>query len=203
MKTNKQIVIADIASEAGAKAATGLAQKGWQVTGISGKAGTGVDYTCDLINREHVIKLIDKIEAEKGPIYGLLVSTPFSLPGIAFLEATPAKWKERLDAWLGLATNLCFACGKHMATRQQGRILVMTPDFNKIKADCIVEATAAGALHGFLKSFGAEIASDFVCANGISAGLPFDFEAINATCDYLLEDGSYVSAQIISLAEKD
>lgn len=197
----KQIVIADIASEAGAKAAESLAGKGWMVTKVSSKSA-GADYSCDLLNRDEVIALIDRIEAERGPVYGLFVSTPFGLPGLKFLEATPDKWQARLDAWLALSTNICFACGKHMAKRKEGRIMVLTPDFNRVKGDCVVEATAAGALHGFLKSFGAEVADDLVCVNGIYAGLPFDFEAINSTCDYLLADGAYVSAQLISLAEK-
>ena len=197
----KQIVIADTASKAGANAAEYLAGKGWNVIRVSANAA-GADYSCDLLNREEVTSLIDRIEAECGPVYGLFASTPFELPGIGFFEATPDKWQQRLDAWLALATNLCFACGKHMVARKEGRIMVLAPDFNRVKGDCVVEATAAGSLHGFLKSFGAEAASSFVCVNGIYAGLPFDFEAINSTCDYLLADGAYVSAQLISLAEK-
>ena len=197
----KQVIIADSASEAGAKVAAFLARKGWNVVNVSSKSEEA-DYSCDLLNRDQVIALVDRIEAERGPVYGLFTSTPFELPGISFFEATPDKWKARLDAWLALATNICFACGKHMVARKEGRIMLLAPDFNRVKGDCVVEATAAGSLHGFLKSFGAEAASDFVCVNGIYAGLPFDFEAINSTCDYLLADGSYVSAQMISLTEK-
>ena len=197
---DKQIVIADIASEVGAKVAASLAAKGWMVTGISaGKAEA--DYCCNLLDRAEVIETVDRIEAERGPIYGLFTATAFELPGIPFLSATPDKWQARLDAWLALATNLSFACGRQMARRKEGRIMVLAPDFSRVKGDCVVEATAAGALHGFLKSFGAEVAGEYVCVNGIYAGLPFDFEAINSTCDYLLDDGAYVSAQLISLAE--
>lgn len=197
----KQVIIADPASEAGAKVADFLTRKGWSVITVSSKSA-GADYSCDLLNRDEVIALIDRIETERGPVYGLFTSTPFEFPGINFSEATPDNWKARLDAWLAFATNICFACGKHMAARKEGRIMLLTPDFNRVKGDCVVEATAAGSLHGFLKSFGLEIANDFVCVNGIYAGLPLDFEAINSTCDYLLADGSYVAAQLISLAEK-
>ena len=66
----------------------------------------------------------------------------------------------------------------------------------------MITKIACGALHGFIKSFGAEVAADKVCVNGLYAGLPFDLEAINAMCAYLLEEGDYVSAQLISIAGK-
>lgn len=155
----KHILIADILSEAGSSAAKALANKGWQITGISACGGEGVDYVCNLMNRSEVMALVGRIEVEKGDVFGLLVSTAFQLPGVPFLDAAPDIWQARLDAWLRYATNICYACGRKMVARQEGRIMVITPDFNRIKGDCVVEATAAGSLHGFLKSFGAEAAA--------------------------------------------
>ena len=206
MTSNKHVLLADLASEVAANAADHLAAKGWQITRLSGRLSGGqadADYSCDLQNRHAVVQMLSDIEKERGPIYGLFFATPFNSPGKGFLNTSLDEWQQRLDAWLGQATNICYACGNLMLPRKEGRIMVLTPDFKAVEGDCTVEATAAGSLHGFLKSYGAEVAENLICVNGIYASLPFDFEAINATCDYLLGvGGDYVSAQLVSIAGK-
>ena len=203
MPVSKHILVTEIDSEVGASVAKSLCNAGWQVSGLGQKNAQGSDYSCDLMNRDEVEKLVLRIEQEKGPLGGLVVASKFnSASFLPFLEASPAQWQERLDAWLKLATNIGNAVGKLMVQRKSGQIMILTPDFKAVKGDCIIEATACGALHGFIKSFGAEVAADKVCVNGLYAGLPFDLEAINAMCAYLLEEGDYVSAQLISIAGK-
>ena len=203
MPVSKHILVTEIDSEVGASIAKALGASGWQVSGVGGKNASGVDYNCDLMNREEVEKLVLRIEQEKGPLAGLFVATKFDpAHSSPFLQTSAAQWQQRLDAWLKLATNFGNAVGKLMVQRKSGQIMILTPDFKAVNDDCIIEATACGALHGFIKSFGAEVAADKVCVNGLYAGLPFDLEAINAMCAYLLEEGDYVSAQLISIAGK-
>ncbi len=203
MAVNKHILVAEINSEVGASAANALRAAGCQVTGVAYEKSASADYSCDLMNRPQVEKLVTQIELEQGPLGGLLVATKFNpANSTPFLGTSPAQWQLRLDAWLKFAANLGNAVGKQMVKRKSGQIMILAPDFKAVNGDCIIEATASGALHGFIKSFGAEVAEHKVCVNGLYAGLPFDLEAINAICTYLVEQGDYVSAQLISIAGK-
>lgn len=200
MAANKHVLIVESDSVVGSAVAQTLQVRGWDITTVAQGNDRGADYSCNLQNRAEVAKLVSQIESERGPVYGLLVAKKFDLPGPSFLQISPEQWNEKLAGWLGFAVNICNACGKLMVERKEGRIMVLTPDFKDVEGDCIIEATAAGALHGFLKSFGAEAATDYVCVNGIYAALPFDLPAISGTCNYLLAEGAYVSAQLISIA---
>ena len=81
--------------------------------------------------------------------------------------------------------------------------MILSPDFSKINEENILNATGAGTLHGFAKSFGVEVAKDNVLVNCIYANLPFDNEAIAANVQFLADSGNYVSAQVISVRGKD
>ena len=207
MSDKKHILITEIDSEIGECVAARFAAEGWEVSGmvLPGNNSGGKYLECDLMVRAEAVKGVAGLEKAKGPLKALFVCPKFSLQSITatpFLGSSLADWKNKLNAWLRLSANICWAAGTVMKARQYGRIIVVTPDFRNVQGDCIMEATVAGALHGFVKSFGVEVAGDNVNVNGIFPSLPVDMEALGELSVYLVEEADFVSAQLISIQAK-
>jgi NAD(P)-dependent dehydrogenase (short-subunit alcohol dehydrogenase family) len=204
MSSNKHVLITEIDSEVGAALAACFAAEGWKVTGVvlPGNNKSGKHLECDLMDRKAAVQVVAKAEAAQGELTAMLVCPKFTMQSITampFLGSSLQDWKNKLNAWLRLTANICWAAGKVMVERNYGRILVITPDFRNVEGDCIIEATVAGALHGFVKSLGCELAGNNVNVNGVFPSLPVDQEALNQMCLYLVEEADYVSAQLISI----
>lgn len=207
MSAKKHILITESDCEIGRSVAAKFAAEGWEVSGLvlPGNNSGGKYVECDLMVRAEAVKAVAELEKAKGPLQALFVCPGFSLESVTevpFLGSGLADWKNKLNAWLRLPANICWAAGLVMKARKYGRIIVVTPDFRNIKGDCIMEAAAAGALHGFIKSFGVEVACANVNVNGIFPSLPLDQEALNELCVYLVEEAGFVSAQLISIQAK-
>ena len=69
--------------------------------------------------------------------------------------------------------------------------------------DQILNAAAAGTLHGFAKSLGVELAPSNVLVNAVFAGVPFDLEGIAETVYFLADKDSYTAAQVVSICGKN
>ncbi len=208
---SKHILIAGRDNRAAQAVAEALVKRGCKVTALSDDGvcacgpHAGSVCTCTGFNdRDAVGKSVAEVEAKNGPIDAMFISIPAQPEApFAFADTPLDWWQGRLDAWLLTTANLCYHVGKSMTARKAGRIAVLSPDFKNVKGDCVMEAAAAGTLHGFIKSFGSEVAADNVLANVIFANIPLDLDVVADTAAYLFLDDSYTAAQVISLHGRD
>lgn len=231
MNSNKiySILITGIDGEVGNAVSENFKALGWKIFGVDIKLEEELKkakvldgyFCCDVTNRANLFEIVKKIEQEQGPINALFtaaqpridctIETQCSCQEArtnkqysdGFLDTSIEVWKEILDVWLKGTVNACAVVGPYMVKRKSGRIIILTPDYSKTDGDHVLDATAAGTLHGFIKSFGIEVAEDNVTVNGIFANVPFDLEAIAETASYLAAVGDYVSAQLISVRGKE
>lgn len=200
MEKNKTILISGCAGKVGGAVAELFSQRGWDVVGLdlSPKAeNTDSYYQCDLKDFESVKQIIETIE-ESEAIEAVFHGVGMSLE-CGFEDMNMEDWEELLRTVLGGAANLCRAAAPYMIQRKQGKIILLAPDYRWVKGDCIMEASAAGTLHGFAKSFGAEVAKDNILVNALAPNVPIDRSALAETVFYLAEQDSYTAAQVISM----
>jgi NAD(P)-dependent dehydrogenase (short-subunit alcohol dehydrogenase family) len=208
-KEGKVALIAGFHNEAGRGAAEALTEAGWKVLAVDlvprynlkqGDLLAGY-LSLDLTDREECRKAVRELEGEHGSIDFLFCATGFeeARKPAGFLETPIDQWEKTLDGWLKSTINMCSALAPAMAARQEGRVLILSPDYGKVTGDWILEASAAGTLHGFAKSFGVEMAPVNVLVNCLAPTMPLDPGKIGATIRFLADSGNYVSAQVISL----
>lgn len=208
MQTKKNILITGSQGGLGMAAVRKFQERGWIVTGMDLHASNGLEHApdhyscCDVTDREAVVREIDRMEGEGIHFDALLVAAGIKLT-TGFEETDMAEWKHLLNVWLGGGTNACKAVSHHMIARKSGRIMMLCPDYRNEKGDCIMNAVAGGTLHGFAKSFGAEVAARGVRVNVLWPGLPFDYEAITEVAFYLADADEYTAAQVISIAGEE
>jgi len=207
MKTiEKVILITGADGKAGSAAAQKFKSNGWKVVGIDIKKECSIDHAaflddficCDVRDRSNMIESVRIIEEKHGAIEALFTAAGVEL-NERFENTSPIEWKNVLDTCLAGTANACAAVAPHMVERKNGRIVVLSPDYGKTESGHILDATAAGTLHGFIKSFGVELAKNEVMANAIFANVPFDLDGLASTVMFLAERGDYITAQVISI----
>jgi len=197
----------------GLRVAARLHQAGWTVIGAdlapkyNLKKGTDLEayYNLDMTDRIKFKEAVADMEERHGPIQGLFCATGLEEDTleVGFLAASMEQWQQVLDRWLKSSINACAAVGPYMKGRNSGRIILLSADYSKAEGDNVMNATSAGTLHGFAKSFGVEVAKDNVLVNSLYPNVPLDPEKIAATVKFLMESGNYVSAQVISIHGED
>lgn len=208
-KASRTALIAGFQNGAGRGAAEALAEAGWKVLAVDvvprynlkqGDLLTGYR-SLDLTDRKECRKACQELETEFGIIDFLFCATGFEedRKPAGFLETPIDQWEKTLDGWLKSTINVCSAVAPAMTTRQEGKMVILSPDYGKVPGDWILEATAAGTLHGFAKSFGVEMAPSNVLVNCLAPTMPLDSAKIGATVRFLADSGNYVSAQVVSI----
>ena len=208
---NKHILIAGRDTEAGLAVARLFRDRGWKITGLVNNGECSCETTdaepcvcADLTDRAATGKAVADIEAKNGPVGALFVSIPYLTRAPHSFADTPIDWwQDRLQTWLFNTANLCFHVGKAMTERQDGRMLLLSPDYKNVPGDCIMEAAAAAALHAFVKCFGAEAATEGVLVNVLSPNIPIDLTLLSETAFHLAENDTYTAAQVLSLHGKE
>ncbi len=202
----KWILITGVDGNVGSFVAQKFKSLGWKVVGLDIKLEHELEkakfidayISCDVRDRSNFNGIVHQIETTYGDIEVLFTAAGISIDQ-NFEDTSIETWKDCLNTWLGGSINACAAVAPLMVKRKRGRIVILSPDYSKTKSGHILDATAAGTLHGFAKSFGVEIAQDNVMINVLSANVPFDLDAIASTVRYLAEKGDYVTAQVISV----
>lgn len=202
MKDKQTILITGSSGKLGESVVNFFQEEGWLVVGMDIKepSGKGPDHFihCDVTEMEKVKSEVDRLEKEVCKLDAVFTAAGIEVAG-DFPEVSMEDWTSALKVWLGGTANVCRAVAPYMAERKRGKIMLLSPDYKEIGEDCIMNATAAGTVHGFAKSFGTEVAPDQVTVNAISASLPFHMEAVSAMVYYLADKDDYTSAQVISV----
>lgn len=200
MKKNKSILISGCAGKVGNAAARLFRQRGWNVIGLdlcTDSKNADRSYQCDLRDSKKVSEVIGKIE-EQQPLDAVFHSAGISLKS-GFEQTDMKDWQRLLETVFGGAANLCRAEAPHMIQRKQGKIILLAPDYKWEERECIMDAAAAGMLHGFAKCFGAEIAEHNVLVNALAPNVPIDLATLAETVFYLADQDTYTAAQVVSI----
>lgn len=202
MKDKKTILVTGSSGNLGGEVVSFFQDAGWQVVGfdIEAPSGSGPDYYfhCDVTDEDAVKSEVDRIEKDVCKLDALFTAAGTEVSE-GFEETAIEEWRDLLNVWLGGTTNVCRAVAPYMVERKQGKMMLLSPDYKEAGEDCVMNAAAAGTIHGFAKSFGTEVAPENVTVNAISPSLPFDREAIAAMVYYLADKDAYTSAQVVSV----
>jgi 2-hydroxycyclohexanecarboxyl-CoA dehydrogenase len=206
-KNNKLALVAGVANPIGVAVAKELAGAGWSIVGfdasISPPEAEGLEryVPLDMTDRKQFVEAVADVQQDLGEIDALFCATGFEPDRQCgdFIDTPIDQWEKCLDGWLNSTTNACFAVAPGMVSRQQGRIVILSPDYSREAGDHVLDAIGAGTLHGFAKSFGVEMAKENVLVNCLWPNSPFDLDAIAASVRFLADSGDYVSAQVISV----
>ena len=192
MSDINNLLITGAKSKVGIAVANEFKNAGWNVIEFGEKNNV------DIANRDDVKKEIALIE--KG---GTCIDAVFHIStkqvDTKFEDTPIEEWQELLHNWLGGTANICSAVAPYMIKRKEGKIMIFSPDYSAVKGDCILNATASGTLHGFVKSFGVEVAPHNVLVNALWAGQPFDLSSIASTAYYFATIDTYTTAQVVSI----
>lgn len=205
MKT-KTILICGCKGKVGKAAAQLFSSRGWHVAGLD-LAGENADehldtyISCDIKKTEAVMKAVANLE-DIHPLDVVFNAAGAELR-TGFEDTAISHWEELLNTILGGSANICKAAGPYMVKRNTGKLLLLSSDYSKMPGDQILNAAAAGTLHGFAKSLGVELAPSNVLVNAVFAGVPFDLEGIAETVYFLADKDSYTAAQVVSICGKN
>lgn len=206
MKNKKYILIAGCCGNIGEKTAAKFKENGWGVVGLD-IADKCCDcacddyYKCDITDKNSVLDAINDADTKYG-IDALFNTAGYEID-TSFEETDINEWKKLLNTVLGGSANLCQAIGPCMTARKDGKIILLSSDYSKDPDDQVMNASAAGTLHGFAKSFGVEVAADNVLVNVLFANTPFDMTAVVDTVFYLADKDTYTSAQVVSVTGQE
>jgi len=164
--------------------ATGLAEAGADIVGVSSslRAGSEVEekvkksgrkfvpYTVDLGNRKSLYDSIDKIKSE-NPVIDILINNAGIIKRDPAAVHTDEEWDSVLDINLDATFILAREFGKEMIKRKSGKI-IFTCSLLSFQGGINVPGYAAskGAVASLVKALANEWASKGVNVNGIAPG---------------------------------
>jgi NAD(P)-dependent dehydrogenase (short-subunit alcohol dehydrogenase family) len=217
-------LVTGAASGIGAAIARLLASRGWGVAGLDlERSDTDLDLQADVTDREAVQAATDRAASELGPIDVLVTAAGvYEMAPIANIDVD--RWRRMLAIHLGGAANACWAVVPGMLERKAGTIVTISSELALAGGSNDSHyAAAKGAILGFTRSLGAELAPEGIRVNGIAPGptdtpllaadspwrapeylatLPLGRlvtpEEVAQTTLFLIEEGTYFAGQTIS-----
>lgn len=155
----------------GGAAADALERRGYTVARnhLPGDAVPGYSAPADVSDARAVRLLVDRVEAEVGPV-GILVNCAGYAQEIGLEEITDADWQRMLGVHLGGTYNTCRLLGPRMRDRGVGSIVNVSSELALTGSDVMPHYCAAkGAIIGLTRALALELAPH-VRVNSVAPG---------------------------------
>jgi NAD(P)-dependent dehydrogenase (short-subunit alcohol dehydrogenase family) len=217
-------LVTGAASGIGATVAGLLAARGWRVAGLDlDRSETELVLQADVTDREAVRAAADRAADELGPV-SLLVTAAGVYEMAPIADIGVDRWRRMLAVHLGGVANACWAVVPGMLDRGEGTVVTISSELALAGGGNDAHyAAAKGAILGFTRSLGIELAPKGVRVNSIAPG-PTDTPLLTAdspwrapeylatlpigrlvtpeevarTALFLIEEGTYFAGQTIS-----
>ena len=217
-------VVTGAASGIGAAIAALLAERGWRVAGLDlDESATELSLRADVTDRERVKAAADRVAEELGPPT-LLVTAAGVYEQAPVADIDDERWRRMLAIHLGGVANACWVVLPGMLAKGAGTVVTISSELALAGGGNDAHYVAAkGAILGFTRSLGVELAPRGIRVNSVAPG-PTDTPLLAAdspwrgpsylatlplgrlvTADevaqtvlYLVEEGTYFAGQTIS-----
>lgn len=225
MSEQRVAVVTGAASGIGAAIAARLARDGWTVAGIDRAPAPSLPFAvaADVTDRAAVEAAIERIVAEVGAVE-LLVTAAGVYEIVPFDEIDPERWARMLRIHVGGTMHACAAVVPAMRRAGRGQIVTISSELGLAGGDGEAHyAAAKGAIIGFTRSLGAELAPHGIRVTSVAPG-PTDTPLLAAdspwrapdylaalplrrlvrpdevaeTVAFLVGEGSYFAGQVVS-----
>ena len=181
-------VVTGAASGIGAAVASALAERGWRVAGVDLRdSETELSLRADVADRAAVTAAVEQARRELGPIRALLTAAGiYEMTPVA--DITTAAWRRMLAIHLGGVANACWAVVPSMLEAGSGSIVTISSELAIAGgAEDAHYAAAKGAIIGFTRALGAELAPQGIRVNSVAPG-PTDTPLIEADSPWRAPD---------------
>ena len=217
-------LVTGAASGIGAAIASLLADRGWRVSGLDLDASaTELSLQADVTDREAVQAAADRVADELGPP-ALLITAAGVYEQAPVEDIDDERWRRMLQIHLGGVANACWAVLPGMLAKSEGTVVTISSELALAGGSNDAHYVAAkGAILGFTRSLGVELAPQGIRVNSVAPG-PSDTPLLSAdspwrapdylatlplgrlvtpeevahTVLYLVEEGTYFAGQTIS-----
>lgn len=155
----------------GAAIAERLASSGWRVAGLDLRpSDTELALEADVSDREAVRAAAERAAAELGPV-SVLVTAAGHYEPVPVGELDTERWRRMLAVHLGGTVNACWAVVPGMLATGSGCIVTISSELALAGSAGDAHYTAAkGAIVGFTRSLGIELAPRGVRVNSVAPG---------------------------------
>lgn len=152
-----KVAILDLNGEGAATAASEIG---------NGALGIGLD----IADQQAVIAAVDRVEAELGPVTGLVNNAGWDKM-VPFLKSDAELWKRIVDVNLFGPVNVTHAVLTKMAERGEGRIVSVASDAGRVGSTGeAVYSYCKGGVIAFMKTLAREHARQGITCNSVCPG---------------------------------
>jgi NAD(P)-dependent dehydrogenase (short-subunit alcohol dehydrogenase family) len=155
----------------GAAVAGLLAERGWRVAGLDMRASdTDLSLVADVSDRAAVAEAVERATRDLGAV-SVLATAAGHYGSVPVGEIDTEHWRRMLAVHLGGTVNCCWAVVPQMLEAGAGSIVTVSSELALAGSAGDAHYTAAkGAILGFTRSLGLELAPHGVRVNGVAPG---------------------------------
>ena len=164
-------IVTGAASGIGAVVSARLAERGWCVAGVDlERSDTELSLQLDVTDRPAVEHAARRIADQLGPVSALVTAAGvYEMVPVAEIDAE--RWRRMLAVHLGGVANACWAVLPSMLETGTGTIITISSELALAGGNGDAHyAAAKGAILGFTRSLGAELALLGIRVNSVAPG---------------------------------